>query len=42
VKSVETDLAQVAIEIARAAGLLARLQRGRKDAELPSELPSIS
>jgi hypothetical protein len=35
VNSVETDLAQVASDIARAADLLAQLQRGSRNAELP-------
>ncbi len=35
VNGVETDLAQVASDIARAAGLLAGLQHGSRNAELP-------
>jgi len=35
VNGVETDLAQVASDIARAAGFLARLQHGSRNAELP-------
>jgi hypothetical protein len=35
VNAVETDLAQVASDIERAAGLLARLQHGSRNAELP-------
>ena len=35
VKGAATDLAQVASDIARAAGLLARLEHGSSDADLP-------